>query len=315
MRLVGAVGARIVTTLRTGFRSPARINEDNGNIGTVGLIDKRVFQLPEGPIAHHAIEPLRGVQPITDAIEVLHDDDAAGDARHDVHDLTAQLVVDISLPIPLFAFAGLDPILSALASHALTIGLEPSPPILNGLAGPEFDDAGADQSCRFRNSQVYAEELSTVTDGGRRDGTANGQLGVPFAVALKDTGITMSKGQGIRVALRDTEGEPEVMTSFAKGKAQDPTVAVANELVGIDAQTDRQVAVNGRPGCLFEMFGFAHPPVATGHADDLIDGHASVVGRQAQVTHLLITSMVDFDHAGGVILLGKVKSYLNGNRE
>lgn len=315
MCLVRTVSTGSMATAGTRLAGLARVTKNNRDIGAVRLIDEHILKLSEGPIAHHSVEPLGGMCPVTDTVEVFHDDDTARDTGHNVHDLAADFVVDVFLPISLFALAGCDLVQSAFAPHALAVCLETTPPILGGLARPELDDARPNQSCRFRNPQVYAEELSTVTDGRRRGGTANGQFGVPFAIAFKDLGVTLSQGEGIHVALGDTEREPEVVTTFAERETQCPTVAIANELVGINTKADRQVAVNGRPGDFLEVFRLAHPPVAAGHADYLVDGHASIVGRQAQVTHLTVAGMVDFDHAGGVVLLGKVEADLDGGGE
>jgi len=300
-----------MATLRAHLRRTARIDENDRDVGTVGLVDDHVFELPKRPVADHPVEALGAPCSVADTVERFYDDDPAGDTSHDVHEFAAYLMIDIALPVSLLTFAGSDLVQSAFASHALAVGLESSPPILNSFTRPELDDARPGQSCRFRNPQVHAEELSTVTDGRRVGRIANWQLGVPLAISFKDTGIAISQRESIHIALSDTEGKPEIAATFAEGEAQNPTVAVADKSVGIDTQADGQVVVDGGPGHFLEVFGLAHPPVTTGHADGLVDGHASIISGQAQVSHLPIAGVVNLGPAGSMVLLGKIQPYPN----
>lgn len=311
--LVGTIGASSVTTARTRLTGFARVNEDNGNIGPVSFVDNHVFKLPESPIAHHPIEPLAASRPVTNTVKAFHDDSTIGNTSHDVNYLSGNLMVDISGPTGFLAFASPDPVQPFLLSHALAIGLKPSPSILDSFARPEFDDAWTDQRCCFRYPQIYAEELSTITDGRHRCRTANRQIGVPFAVSFKDLSVTINQRKSIHIALRHAKREPEILRTLAKREPQDPSVAIMNELVGVDTQADRKVAINSRPRCFLEIFRLAHSPIAASHADNLIDGHASIIRRQTQITHLAVASMVDFVSAGSFVFFSKIKSHLDSS--
>lgn len=300
-----------MATLGTCFGCAARVNKKDRYVSAVGLIDNHVFELPEGPVAHHALKPLTAPRPAADTIKALHDDDSFRDTRHNVHDFPTDFVVDITLPSRLLALTGSDFIQSALASHALPISLESPPPGLQSSTRPELDDAGTNQGCRFRYPQVYAEELSTITDGRHRGGMADGQLGVPLTISLENAGITISQGKSIHIALGNTKGQPEIVAALAEGEAQDPMVTAADKFVGINTQTDRQAAINGGPRYLFEVPRLALPPVATGHSDGLVDCHASIIRRQAQVTHPLVASSVNLDPARSAVFLSKVETHLD----
>ena len=312
MSLIRTVGAGGVPTARTHLGRVAGVNPHDGDARSFGLVDDHVRKLPEGPVTHHAVEPLATPCTVTDTVKFFQDDDAARCASNDVHQFAADLVIDVPLPAAFLAFGRLNLVHAFLLVHASAVSLKASPSVLNSFARPELDDIGANQSSCFRNAQVHAEELSIVTDDGRVCGKAKGQLDVPLAVTFVELGITVGKRHGIVILLRNAEGKPDVRATMSRGNAQDPAIAIVDEFVDVNAKAQGGSVDRGPRGFL-DVSGLNRSPIDMYHALRLAKGHASIVRGQVKLlTNSVVTSFVQFSKAGGLaVFVGKIQDELN----
>lgn len=247
MCLIGTVGAGSMTTSGACLRSLAWVYPYNRNSSLFGFVDNHVRKLPKGPIAHHAVETFAAPHSVANAIQLFKDNDRVRCASNDVDQFAANFMVDIFSPIGLSALIGPDFVRSSLSSHALAILLESSLSVLGGFTRPELDDARADQRCHFCYPQVHTEELNIVTDGWYVGRIADRQLGIPLAISLEDLSITPGERKRIQVAFGDTERKPDVLPTLTGRDTQGPSITITEQLVGITAKADGQVAVDYRP--------------------------------------------------------------------
>ncbi len=314
MCLIRTIGASGMTTARASLAGLAGINPHDRDPRPFCFVDNHIIQLTESPVVHHAVEPFASPYPAADTIQLLEDDHAAGCICYDIDQFATDFVVYVSLPIPLFALAGPYPVQPALALHPGTVSLETTPSILNDLARPELDDIWPNQRCYLRDPQVHTEELNTITDGRYVSGIADGQLDVPFVIALEDTGITLSEGKSVQIPPWDTEREPNVCAPLACGDTQNPTVTTTKQAVGMTAETDRKVSINSGPRRFPEMSRFLQAPIGMYHALGLAQCHSRIIGRKVKsFTNDVVATVMQSRKAGRTsILVREIQDIIHG---
>lgn len=316
LRLSRTIGAGLMPTARTGTRCTAWIDEDDRDGFVLSFVLDEVDQLSECPRGHHAVEPLTTPGTVTNAVQGFKDDDWAIVLESDVYDLATELVVYVPHPARLLAFLCLYPVKAVVLLVATTQVREMLAAMPDSFA-IEVDDAiWCGHGCQPHNAQIDANErVLTVTDGWRR-GSADREHDVPVAATLEDFGITVGVQDFVAVLVRYTQGQPDILTAFSGGDAQDGTIVAPDDFVGIDTKTNALRTVKFWERCSAKVPGPALAIIATSKRHSSVDGHASVISGEAEtLPDVTVTGFVDCGSAAGVLGASGAQAEFYGGTE
>lgn len=267
----------LLATNRTGAGGSPRVYVDHGNARPRRLVLNEVHELTEGPLRHHAVQTLAVFTPVSDACEVFEGNASAGDACHEVNNLTTDLVVLVPNPVCLSstAFFEFTDVLPATTHPAVLTELPAG--VLKVFASPKENGVGSDQCSQLRYSKVHAK-ARPVTDGRRVGNDAKGQADVPVAILLVEFGVTLRQRDAVVILLRDAQREPEELT-IAKGYSYRPSITFSEETISASVKKDSIVVFGFRPRRSARVLTFRSTPKNTYHGGDCVDyllGVASV---------------------------------------
>lgn len=298
MRLIGTIGTGDMATARTHLGCIARIDKDNSDAQPGGLVFEHVNQLPEGPGAYHAVEPLGTMDTVANPIQAFEDNHGMLIFAGKVHDLTADFVVDVCHPVRFLALLIFDAIRSVVSLIPLAKVGEMLTSVADGFAIEECDLIWR-RDCRdSHDTQVNANKSSTVTDGRRGVFDANGQHHVPVRTALEQLGITASQGNMVTVLLGNAQWKPDVTTTNAGRTTQEPSSVFLAQGIGICTQADTLRTVDFWKGD--SSLRSAQAIEGSGQRYGSIHRHPCIVGRKAiLLAGWVVDGLVESDTTGG----------------
>jgi len=311
--LLRAVGASGVPALRTGLARAPRVTEDNGDAQAFGFIADLVCQIPKRPGCHHPVELLAATGAVADAIQLLQHNHRAGVLRSKVNDAPGEGVVCVLHPAPLFAALLLHPVGAPVPLVAPANLREVFSPVSCLFAAEEHYSVGGGDRRVPHHAQIHADEGRVAGTSSRRGCHADRQSDVPLPVTLEESGVSIGKSEPASVTGWNAQRQPDVLPALSGGNAQHPTFAVAETLVGVDAQADALApAHRGERGPLSR---FPQPVERAGKRHAGVDRHAGIVGGKPQFAGTRVDGLVQPCAAAGLPRLRGVQAKLHSARE
>ncbi len=241
-----------MTASRTSLGRATRIDKNNQTPCFLGFIFDRVYPLPEGPRAHHAVKALAAPRARANAVQSLQDDNWIVVARCQVHNLATDLVVDVSHPT---AFLATPRLHSVQAVVLLVTPAEIGKVFLwvaNGFAVKELNGVRCANGRQAYDSEINTDERGfTVPDGRCVIVDTQGEHHIPVPVTLKEFGVAVDILHPFVPFGRHTKGQSDVMTTLSGGATQMPAPVLLGYGIRGYTQTDSLTTVHlGKGGVL-----------------------------------------------------------------